>query len=160
MANAVGNVFIGLGPASTFSVATNEVGYMDGGVTVRVERDYFDFLVDQEKTIIGKEITLKRAFVVANVAEASLANLVHAWDNGALTGSTLTVDETVQGEVALSFVGNGPDGSARTVAVAKAVSTGNGEQSYVKDDKVIIPIEFEAIGDPAESGKLLTMVDA
>ena len=164
MANAPGNVIIGLSGASVFSIGSTPtpVGYLEekSGVALRVEREYVDKRVGQEVVTIGKTLTSKKAFITARVAEASLANLVHAFDNVALSGSTLTVGSDAEGEVALSFVGVGPDGSARTVAVPKAVSIGNGETTYVENGQVVVPLEYEAIGDPSASGKLLTIVDA
>ena len=165
MAGTVGNVIHGLDLTALFKVgvAASEVdlGYTQGGVNCRVERDYDFVEVDQEQTVIKSILVMKNAFIGTTFAEAALAVMSEVWDGAAATGGTLLISEAVIGERSVVFVGLPPGASTdRTITMAKARSIDAGQQPYTRDGILVTPAEFRGIGDPANSGLLFKVVDA
>lgn len=149
-----------LSAVSDLTIATVSVGAVEGGVYLRQEPTFVDVLVDQFFGVWKKVQTDARYFVRFNMAEGSLVNLRNAWNlaSGALSGSTLTLDETVQGSVAMVITGVGPDASARTITITEAVSLAATEYLVGhKTEPSIFTVEFEVLAP--STGDFMTIVD-
>lgn len=156
------NVQWGFEIASTgvVSVAGASVGMIDSGVNIRVPRDVRFLRADQYGSPIDHTVVMRDAFISFTMKEVLGANLVAAWDTGAYSGSSVVVNATEQGQVALVVVTKGPDASTRTITMAKAVSVGDGAWSIPFASGQTIQAEFQAVGDMANSGRLLMSVDS
>lgn len=160
MAQTVANLLVGAGTLEVDSVG---VGYTDGGVSVALEKEYFDLEADQSIGILGKVKTKERCLIKTNLSEPTITNLATVWDTPKQDANTLSFggNDTVD-EVELVFSGTGPNSTTRTVTIYKAVSIESGEHSYLKNGMTMIPVTFEAIIDTSKSANVRygSVVDA
>lgn len=160
-----------LGPA-TLSIDTSagtsytDVGFTRDGVTVRMEREYRDVMADQIKGSIQKPRISEKLFVATTLLEATLTNLMIAWDQPTsnLTGTTsLTLgydDDCVTNEVSIQIVGFSPSCGTRTFTIYRAVAISEAAYAMKRDEESAIPVEFECLKDPDNSDKFGTIVDS
>ena len=158
MAIDVGNLVLA---SATISVDEADCGATVGGVYMRSEDTFRDVEIDQFIGTWKKVLTGRKYFVRANLAEGTLLNLRKAWNlaEANLSGSTLTLDETDRGSVAVTLAGTGPDGSGRTVTLATCVALAATEYPVGrKDEESVFAIELEVLAD--SSNDFGTIVDA
>lgn len=144
-----------VGPA-TLTVSGTDVGFTKDGIGVRSERDYLDVACDQLVGLIKKAKTMEKMLVKTSLLEATLANLYLAWDLplGSLgAGFGNTVNEHI-----VVVIGPGLGSTTRTFTFSRAVSIGNSEVMYSRENEVSLEVEFECLKD--STGKFGTLVEA
>jgi hypothetical protein len=154
MAEERKNILVGAG---TLKVDDVEVGFTEGGVTLSMEKDFYDVEADQETGILDKKETRQVCTIVTNLLEATLENIKIVW-------GIETPIETPSGKKILSFGGlsglcssppehtlefNGcaPNKKARKFYVYRAISIEAGEHAYLKGEKTMIPVTFQCLMD-------------
>jgi len=149
------------GTSMSLSVGGNDVGATKGGVEMEVTSDYYDVIVDQQLTPVKRKLIGRSCRVRTTLEEATLENLRIAWNlaSSALVSSSLTLDNSENGEVELVFVGVGPNDTTRTATFFSAVAMTTGPVPNAKDAESGIPVEFECLYNDSE-GSFGTMVDA
>lgn len=136
-----------------------DLGSTMDGVSVREEVEWLDVKVDQSIGIVAKIVVSRRVYVTFSVAEATLEHWRVAWNlaSSKLVTSTLTIDESENGSQSLVIVGPGPGTGAtsniRTATFPKAVAMGSSEHSYKVDAVTVMPMEFEILSTPTDSGR-------
>lgn len=151
------NIVIG---AATLKIDGVDVGFTQGGVTLRFVDDYLDVEADQLGGVARKEKTFQRSFVTTTLLEATLQNLRLAIGEPSSqqfgSGSPGT---------ALSFGQASPVVTEHTLVITGKASTGATQRQYTftrcisigevehlagaRDAASVIPIEFEVLKDPA-----------
>jgi hypothetical protein len=149
-----------VGDTSLVTVAGTSVGMLSDSITVRVPRDIRFLDADQSAVRLDHTVAKRDAFVAFTMQEVLGGNLAAAWDTGAYTSSSVDVNDTEQGQVALVVNTKGPDGSTRTVTMGKAVSIGEGTWTLPFAVAQTIAAEFQAVGDLANDGRILMSVDS
>ena len=149
-----------VGDSSVVSVGGSSVGFIEEGISIRVPREYSFLRSDQYAVPIDSTLLTKDVFVSFTMSEVLGDNLASAWDNGAYASSTVSVDSNSAGQVALVVTTKGEDACTRTITMSKAVSVGDGEWSLPFANKQTISAEFQGVGDTANSGRILSVVDS
>lgn len=147
-----------IGDTAVVSVASADVGFVDGQVTVRVPRENRMLRADMYASPIDNTIVTKDAFIAFTMKEVTGANLAAAWGTGAYTSSSVEVKNTDIGQVSVIIVTNGPDGCTSTITMSKGVSIGDGTLTIPFAAGQTIAAEFQGVGDTADSGQLLSVV--
>jgi len=160
MAGTKNNVII-CGTSVQLKVATVDVGYTSGGVELEVNSEYYDVIADQSLTPILRKMTARTCKVRTTLLEATLEHLRMAWNlaDAALVSSSLKLDSSEKGEVAIQFVGKGPNSTTRTATFFAAVGMATGPIPNYKDKECQIPVEFECLWSDT-NGAFGTIVDA
>ena len=142
------------GPA-TISFNSVDLGFTKDGIRVRMEREYLDVMADQVKGVVKKGKTLERVYVETTLLEATLANIYIAWDQ--TTGS---FGDPNTNEQELVVVGPAPPSNSltRTYTMPKAVSIGEGEQNYSREEETSLEVSFECLKN--DSGSFGTIAEA
>jgi len=140
------------------SVAGADVGMIDGSIVVRVPRTFVALRADQAAGPIDGTITTKDVFLTALTKEVLGANLADAWGAADYAGSSIVVNDTDKGEIAIILVTTGPDGATCTATIAKAWSIGEGTWTVPFAEAQTIEMEFQGIADPALSGQIMRVV--
>lgn len=148
MATTAANVIVAGG---TLSIAGADVGFTQGGISLRVPRDYRDVEADQIKSLVKKVAILTRAFVRTTLLEPTLVNLQRAWDQSG-TGS---IAVGASSEVAIVVTGTGPSSATRTVTFSRCISSGEGEYGITRDQENTVEVEFEALTTSEQFGTIV-----
>lgn len=132
-----------------------DAGYTNDGITVTWNQEFAEMEVDQVADLIGRKMVKRDVQVKANLAEATLENLVMALNSGTVTtGSGYKYfdpeydgDELQPGYKALIFDGYAPASAAgvtkrRRLICRKVLSIENVETAYKKGDMTLIPVTF------------------
>jgi hypothetical protein len=130
--------------------AFTDVGATQDGLTLNVEREFFELEVDQVIDIPGRRITKRDLQVKTNMAEPTLDNLKLALNGGTVTASAgyeeyLPADDTAATQPdykALLVEGFSPNGLRRWVFLRKVLSVEAVEAGYKKDGQFLIPVTF------------------
>lgn len=130
--------------------AFTDVGATQDGVTLNVEREFFELEVDQVIDIPGRRTTKRDLQLQTNMAEPTLNNLLIALNGGTVTASASystydPADDTAATQPtyrALLFEGFSPRGFRRWVVCRKVLSVESVGSSYKKDGQVLIPVTF------------------
>lgn len=142
----------------------NDIGATDDGLKMAVGWEEEEWFVDQSKFAVKSQITKATYTLETNLAEASLENLQFGWDLGDITSiaaasGTNVCQRTVAlgvpgsfSEKMLAFIVERPEygGTMRYrahifwICQRKAADS---EHAYTKNDKVLIPIQFQARPD-------------
>lgn len=149
------------GTSVQLKVATVDVGYTKGGVELEINSEYYNVIADQSLTPILRKMTARTCKVRTTMLEATLEHLRMAWNlaDSALVSSSLTLNSTEKGEVAIQFVGKGPGSTTRTATFFAAVAMATGPLPNFKDKESEIPVEFECLWSDTNSA-FGTIVDA
>jgi len=149
----------------TVTIDSVDVGYTQGGVTLRAQKDKLDVEADQAAGIVKKPTTLERMFVVFTMLQSSLSNFLLAFDEPAAgTGGSGTLDfgsadpATIEHTVAVT----GPNASGaglRTYTFYRAVRVENAE-TVVGNRAAVqqLPVTLELLKDA--NGKFGCYTDA
>lgn len=142
------NVIIG---AATLYVDGVDIGHLQDGVRIRLERDYKDIESQQRYGLVRKARILERFIVVTSALEATLTNLKKVWDQGTTAAGTVLLlgGNGDENEHELVIVGSGPGGATRTVTLHRAVSISTGEMPMDRTTESVIPLEFECLKSTA-----------
>jgi hypothetical protein len=148
------NILVGAG---TLKVDGVEIGFTEGGVTLSLEKEFYDVEADQETGILDKKETRQVCSIVTNLLEATLENIKIVWgiespietpsgkkvlSFGGLSGLCSSPQEH-----GLEFNGCAPNKKQRKFVVYRAVSVETGEHSYLKGEKTVIPVTFQCLMD-------------
>lgn len=160
MAGTKTNVVV-CGTSVQLKVANTDVGYTKGGVELELSSEFYNVIADQSLTPILRKMTSRTCKVRTTMLEATLEHLRMAWNlaDSALVSSSLTLNSTEKGEVAIQFVGKGPNSTTRTATFFAAVGMTTGPIPNFKDKESEIPVEFECLWSDANSS-FGTIVDA
>lgn len=160
MAGTKTNVVV-CGTSVQLKVANTDVGYTKGGVELELSSEFYNVIADQSLTPILRKMTSRTCKVRTTMLEATLEHLRMAWNlaDSALVSSSLTLNSTEKGEVAIQFVGKGPNSTTRTATFFAAVGMTTGPIPNFKDKESEIPVEFECLLSDANSS-FGTIVDA
>lgn len=146
------NIIVG---AATLKIDGIDVGFTQGGVTVRFADDYLDVEADQLAGVARKEKTFQRVFVTTTLLEATLLNLRKAIGepSSQLFGTALSFGQAspVVTEHTLTITGKSSAGATqREYSFTRCISIGEVEHlAGARDAASVIPIEFEVLKDPS-----------
>jgi hypothetical protein len=144
------------------------VGYTDDGIDMTYTPTVKDITVDEEMAPVAKLLTAEKLSISAKLAEATLANL-----NNAISASTYTNDPAGSAQLlklgsgTLNTVLVGVEGPApgtnlkRVIILYKAVAQAAVSMKMQRKDKVVIPVNFEALADSTKPAgqRLAEIVD-
>ncbi|HOX87846.1 MAG TPA: hypothetical protein PLY04_17830 [bacterium] len=150
------------GTSVQLKVGGTDVGYTAGGVELELADEHYDVIADQSLTPVLRKLTARTCKVRTTMLEATLENLRLAWNlaDTALVSSSLTLNSSEKGEVAVVFVGKGPGTTVtRTATFFAAVAMATGPIPNFKDKESQIPVEFECLWSDTNSA-FGTIVDA
>jgi len=130
--------------------AFTDVGATQDGLSLNVEREFFELEVDQVVDIPGRRLTKRDLQLVTNLAEPTLDNLSLVLNGGTVTASSgyeeyEPTDDTAATQPtykAVLFEGFAPNGMRRWVIARKVLSVESVESSYKKDGQVLFPVTF------------------
>lgn len=130
--------------------AFTDVGATQDGVTLNVEREFFELEVDQVIDVPGRRLTKRDLQIVTNLAEPTLANLAIALNGGTVTASASysTYDPADDNAAtqptyrAVMFEGWAPRGFRRRVIARKCLSIEQVGTAYKKDGQTLFPTSF------------------
>lgn len=130
-------------------------GFTSDGLTITVDQSFSEMRVDQLADRVGTKLTERQLSIQANLAEATLANLVLGMNGGTVTtaASYSYYEPVYDGSelqpiyIAVLFDGYAPSSPAgvtkrRRIILRKAISTENIESSYKKDSLTLVPVTF------------------
>ncbi len=130
-------------------------GFTSDGITVTINQTFSEMRVDQLADRVGTKLTERELAVAANLAEATLENLVLGLNGGTITtaASNKYYEPTYDGSelqpsyIAVLFDGYAPSSSAgvskrRRFVLRKVISTENVESAYTKDGLTLVPVTF------------------
>lgn len=134
-----------------------DAGGTDGGVTMNVERDFFDLRADQIFEPAGTRMTNRVTMLSTNLAEITLENLARAWgeaDSSITSGGTggtawraldqAASDSGVEPNYhALIFRGWAPARKRRLVVARKVLSVAAVGTAFQKGEQTFIPVQFK-----------------
>ncbi len=160
MAGTKTNIVV-CGTSVVLKVATVDVGYTAGGVELELASEFYDVIADQSLTPVLRKMTSRTCKVRTTMLEATLEHLRMAWNlaDSALVSSSLTLNSSEKGEVAIQFIGKGPNSTVRTATFFSAVGMATGPIPNFKDKESQIPVEFECLWNDTQSA-FGTIVDA
>jgi hypothetical protein len=130
-------------------------GFTSDGITFTIDQSFSEMRVDQLADRVGTKLTERQVSVQANLAEATLANLVLGMNGGTVTTAAgysyyepiYDGTELQPTYIAVLFDGYAPASAAgvskrRRIILRKSISTENVETSYKKDELTLIPVTF------------------
>jgi hypothetical protein len=130
-------------------------GFTSDGITFTIDQSFSEMRVDQLADRVGTKLTERQVSVQANLAEATLANLVLGMNGGTVTTAAgysyyepiYDGTELQPTYIAVLFDGYAPATAAgvskrRRIILRKSISTENVETSYKKDELTLIPVTF------------------
>jgi hypothetical protein len=133
--------------------AWTDIGGTSDGVTVNVNQEYTALNVDQSVDVVERRLTSREVTVATSLAEPTLANLnlvlnsttTSASGSGWSSLTSVSASSATQPTyIALIVDGFAPTQKKRRVIVRKALSTGNMEVSYSKDNQTLFPVTWSA----------------
>lgn len=130
--------------------AFTDVGGTQDGLTLNIEREFFELEVDQVIDIPGRRLTKRDLQMSTNLAEPTLDNLKLALNGGTVTASAAWEEYTPADDTAatqptykaLLFEGWAPQGFRRWVFARKVLSVESVEAPYKKDGQTLFPVTF------------------
>jgi hypothetical protein len=135
-------------PGGTFA----DVGGTNGGITIRVTKEFAELEVDQLIETAERRCTKIETVLATSLAEPTLENLTRALNQDPATAiSAGTGYEAIDVVAADPFVpiyqaiiidGRAPAGKRRRVIARKAVNTQDMEKAYAKGDQTLVPVEL------------------
>ena len=137
MAGAAANVVVA---GATLSLGGTDVGFTQGGVSIRTPRDFRDVEADQQSTLVKKVVIMTRMMIRTTLLEPTLVNLQKVWGQAA-SGSVIAGVAT---PFAAVVVGTGPAATTRTVTFGAVTSISEGEYNMTRDQENTVDAEFEA----------------
>lgn len=130
-------------------------GFTSDGLTITINQTFSEMRVDQLADRVGTKLTERELAIQANLAEATLANLVLGLNGGTVTTASgygyyepvYDGTELQPTYIAVLFDGYAPASAAgvskrRRVILRKAISTENVESAYKKDELTLVPVTF------------------
>jgi hypothetical protein len=130
-------------------------GFTSDGLTITIDQTFSEMRVDQLADRVGTKMTERQLSIQANLAEATLANLVLGMNGGTVTtaASYSYYEPTYDGTelqptyIPVLFDGYAPASAAgvskrRRIILRKAISTENIESAYKKDSLTLVPVTF------------------
>ncbi len=153
MATTKTNIIV-CGTAVVLKVGGTDVGYTAGGVELELADEHYDVIADQSLTPVLRKLTSRTCTVRTTMLEANLEHLRMAWNlaDSALVSSSLTLNSSEKGEVAVVFEGKGPGTTVkRTATFFAAVAMTTGPIPNFKDKECQIPVEFTCLWSDTNS---------
>lgn len=138
--------------AASMSVDGVDVGWTQGGVSLRRSRDLLDIEADQVIGVIDKKVTMERVFLTTTMIEATVANMLMALDiNGSGSGDGEFGESAPEAtEHSITVTGKAPDGDLRTYTFYRCVINEEVEHMIGARDQIgMLPVVFEVMKDPA-----------
>jgi hypothetical protein len=130
-------------------------GFTSDGITITINQSFSEMRVDQLADRVGTKLTERELQLNANLAEATLGNLVLGMNGGTVTTAAgysyyepvYDGTELQPSYIAILFDGYAPASAAgiskrRRILLRKAISTENVESSYKKDELTLVPVTF------------------
>jgi len=144
------NIIVG---SAALSIDGVDVGYTQGGVSMRKSTDFVDVDADQLGGVARKVATFERMFLSTTLLEATHANLRRLLNEptGALSGSNLNLGSASPAaqEHTLTVVGQAPSSGTRTYSFFRAIAVDEVEHLIgSRDAPGVIPVGFELLKDP------------
>ncbi len=145
------------GPA-TVLLNGNDIGYTNGGVTVRYSPEYNDVMADQAVGTVKKFRTSEKMFVTFNLLEATLDLLRICWGQPTanVSGSYYYLgynDSCSVAEHTLKLIGKGPSCGPRSFNFYRVVSVNEGSYMMGRENPTEIEVEFECLKDSANNDR-------
>jgi hypothetical protein len=154
MAIALDKDQILIGAIATLELGTADLGpTTEDGVTVNVEQEFKDIMVDQYKGVIDKKLTKRRVTIGLTLAEADIANFHKALNlaSSALSASSLTINMSQATATTLLIAGVAPAAKTRTFIFDLVYQVGNVSHVMKKNEEVGLAVEFEAMYNPTNT---------
>ncbi|MDI6872149.1 MAG: Ig-like domain-containing protein [Bacillota bacterium] len=152
----VGAATLKVGPYGCAEAVMRDVGATEGGLEATFATEFLQIEVDQATAPVKRSKLSEKLTLKTSLAEATLQNLAMAmgYPDSAISGGVFSFGgDTSIPEFQVIFYGEGPDGTERKVTLYKCTVTGNTSMAYKKGEKVLIPVEFEALADTTKPEK-------
>ncbi len=135
-----------------------DIGYTNGGVTVRYSPEYNDIMPDQAVGNVRKFRTSEKMFVTFNLLEPTLDLLRKCWNQplGNISGSYYYLgynDSCSLNEHTLALIGKNGMCSARTFYFYKVMSINETSYAMSRENPTEIEVEFECLKDSANNDR-------
>lgn len=156
------NIIVG---SASLKVNGVDVGFTQGGITLRKSNEYVDVDADQLAGVARKVPTFERMFVTTTLLEATRDNMQNVMNepDSNKSGSHFSFGsgDPVTREFELTVTGDGPDGGTRTYTFYRAISVDDIEHLIgSREAPSVIPVGFELLKDPDNGNRFGTFVDA
>lgn len=157
-----------VGPAS-LSIDGTDVGYTQGGVSLRKSNEFVDVDADQLAGVARKVQTFERMFLTTTMLEITLTNMRNVMNEPSgneRTGSHLDFghSDPVASEYTLTVTGDAPTAggfTTRTYTFYRAISVDEVEHLIgSRDAASVLPVGFELLKDPAKDSKFGYFIDS
>lgn len=171
MAITNSNIIVGVGSsvklatAGTAEGSATDVGATEGGISISIDREYYEKTCDQSINILEMIKISEKPKIKMTLAECTLDNLRIAMDmpSTALVSSTLTFGGNSTDTELVAYLNViAPSGGTRKYTFYKCVPISATEHAYKKDDKSMIDLELQIIADTSKSAneQIGTVVDS
>jgi len=156
------NIIIG---AASLSIDGVDVGFTQGGVSMRKANEYVDVDADQLAGVAKKVSTFERMFVSTTMLEMTITNMLRIMNepnSNSINGSTLAFGsgDPVTREYELTVTGDGPSGTTRTYTFYRAISVDEIDHMIgSREAASVLPVGFELLKDPAHANQFGFFVD-
>jgi len=143
-----------------------DIGYTQGGCTLRKSVEFLDVEADQIVGVAAKKVTMEKMFVSTTMLEGTLVNMMRAFSEPA--SNTAGSGDLEYGcaapeaqEYLLTLVGSGPSSTDRTYTFYRAVVSEDVELSFgARDAVTAIPVTWELLKDANHNNKFGYHADA
>lgn len=162
MAGNANNILVG---AAQLLVDGTDVGFTQGGVQLRGQKDFFDVDADQLGGVAKKVQTFERMFLTTTLLEATMANMKVAFNQpssnqsagSGLSFGQLTFENT---EHTITAIGKAPNAKVRTYTFSRAVVTDEVTHMIgARDQAGVLAFGCELLKD-STTGKFGSYADA
>lgn len=160
-----GSVTVGIDTTPDAATPANN-SYTDAGFTMEgLEIDFGSEVVlhhvDQVEVPVKASLVKNGLVCKINLAEYTVVNLTNAIPGASSDGSTVKFGKPAGDslvDMAIQFVGTGPNSTTRTVTIYNCNAIGQVDQKFEKGGVTMIPVELSAINDG--TNPLIRIADA
>lgn len=155
------NIIVG---AASLKINGTDVGFTQGGVSLRKTKEFVDVDADQLAGVARKVCTFERMFLSTTLLEATRLNMQRVMNepNANYNGTQLSFGSADPNalEYQLTVTGDAPNGGTRTYTFWRAISVDDTDHLIgSRDSASTVPVGFELLKDPAHTNQFGFFVD-
>lgn len=155
------NILVG---AASLKINGTDVGFTQGGVSLRKTKEFVDVDADQLAGVARKVCTFERMFLSTVMLEATRQNMQRVMNepDSNINGSQLSfgAGDPNALEYQLTAIGDAPNGGTRTYTFWRAISVDDTDHMIgSRDTASTVPVGFELLKDPAHANQFGFFVD-
>lgn len=156
------NIVVGISAEGTLKIgsygateaSSTDLGFLKGGISIEHEETSYDIKVDQVLGSVGKVTTDEALKVKFSLAEATLSNIALSLGITAPSASDTYIEFGDKAQTAYKTLYanvKGPSGGTRKYTFWKCRASGKTAQTYKRDGKTLIELEFDVLADTTKN---------